>query len=764
MATITLAKDVRPDPSSWAEQVEPVEILWAWLREGWRYRIRQGNRRLITNQADYLEQMNREMELIISKDFVSYFLLVSDIVRWAKDNGIAVGPGRGSSAASLVCYLLRITEPDPLQFPLTDFTRFIDPTRVDLPDIDVDFDDKERYRVRQYAVKRWGEDCVANIGTFTKYKGKNSLTDVGRVFGVPMGPLEIVKGMIIERSGGDSRADASLRDTFDTFPPAAEVLAKYPALEKAILLEGNYRGMSTHAAGLVISDTPIADVCAMYTRDIHGRSVAAVSVDKKDAEYLGLMKIDVLGLTTMGELAEMLRLTGMSLEDLYALPLDDQLTFDAFMAADVIGVFQFEGRATRLICREVRPENIFELIHVNALSRPGPLFSGTTTEFIQIKRGLMEIPLIHPILDKIAAPTRGQIIYQEQVLHALGQFGGLPIGRVHDIRRIISQKLGEAQFNASSEDFITNAMALNGVSREVAAKVWERVVTSASYAFVYSHSLAYSIIGYWCQWFKQHYPTQFFQVKLGRTPDKDLPILVKDSERHKVHVKGVTLGASGTGWTSPRDGELVAGFETLPGVGEIVAAKIMARQEERGHPYSHPSDLLEVSGIGPKTLEKMLPLVNVDDPFGLRRLEEDMGRVRNWIREMGNLPVPTHTSDELLDVSEENCTFLGFVLERNYQDFVENQRARYGYEVKDILARMRRPDLKTSVVLRCVDDGDEDVYVRVNRYDFPRLKGRIDGIHVGRDMVLIRGRKSDKVAAFGISVQTKWLVSIDPND
>ena len=706
--------------------------------------------------------MHQETELVISKDFVSYFLLVSDIVRWAKDHGIAVGPGRGSSAASLVCYLLRITEPDPLQFPLTDFTRFIDPTRVDLPDIDVDFDDVRRHEVREYAVSRWGEESVANIGTFTKYKGRNSITDVGRVYAIPPGPLEVVKGVIIERSGGDSRADASLEDTFASFPPAAEVLALYPKLQMAVELEGNYRGMSTHAAGLVISDTPIADVCAMYSRLVHGRAISAVAVDKKDAEYLRLMKVDFLGLTTMGEIAEMMRLVGMTLEELYALPFDDELTFASFQRADVIGIFQFEGRATRLVCREVKPEDIYELIHVNALSRPGPLFSGTTTEFINIKRGLMGIPKIHPILDRIAAPTRGQIIYQEQVLHSLAEFGGLPVQRVHDIRKIISQKLGEAQFNASSENFITGAMERNNVSREVAFKVWERVVTSASYAFVYSHSLSYSIIGYWCQWFKQHYPTEFYQVKLGRTSDNQRPILVRDAERHGVRVKGVTLGKSAIGWTSPRQGELVAGYETLPGVGPVVAAKISKTEAERGG-FTQVEELLTVPGIGPATLAKMRPLINVDDPFGLRRLEEDMDRVRKWIPTAG-LPTPTHVSDELLDVSEVETVFLGFVLERNYQDYIENKRARYGTEVADIIKEMRRPDLKTSVVLRCVDDGDEDVYVRINRYDFPKLKSRIDGIVVGRDMVLVRGRKSDKVAAFGISVQTKWLVPIDPND
>lgn len=749
--------------------VEPLEILWAWLREGWNYRLRHGNIRLQTHQADYLAQMNREMELIVSKDFVSYFLLVSDIVRWAKDHGIAVGPGRGSSAASLVCYLLRITEPDPLQFPLTDFARFIDPTRIDLPDIDVDFDDVRRHEVREYAVNRWGPDCVANIGTFTKYKGKNSLADVGRVYGIPAGPLETVKGMIIERSGGDSRADASLEDTFAAFPTAAAVLVTYPALRMAIALEGNYRGMSTHAAGLVISDTPIADVCAMYTREDKqgGGILTVVAPNKYDAEYLGLMKVDVLGLTTMGEIAEMLRLTGMALEDLYAIPYDDPLTFSAFLRADVVGVFQFEGRATRLICRGVKPEDIYELINVNALSRPGPLFSGTTTEFINVKNGLLDTPKIHPILDRIAAPTRGQIIYQEQILRSLAEFGGLPVQRVHDIRRIISQKLGEAQFNASSEMFITNAMKLNRVPREVAAKVWERVVTSASYAFVYSHSLSYSIIGYWCQWFKQHFPTEFYQVKLGRASDASRPTLVKDAERHGVQVRGVTLGVSRIGWSSPEAGMLIAGYETLPGVGPVVARKIAETNEALGRAngfgLAMPEDLLNVPGIGAKTLDKMRPFLNVDDPFGLRRLHEDMDRVRKWIPTAG-LPSPTHGSDALLDVSNANVIFLGFVLERLYQDHVENERARYGTEVSEIIRNMKRPDLKTKVILRCIDDGDEDVYIRINRYDFPRLKDRIDRIVVGRDMVLARGRKSDAVVAFGISLQTKWIIPIDPQD
>ena len=750
---------------------DPEAELWKWLREGWKYRVRQGNSRMTRTDliADYTAEIELEMRLIVEKDFVSYFLLVADLVQWAKSQGIVVGPGRGSSAASLVCYLTRITEPDPLAFPMTDFSRFVDPTRIDLPDIDIDFEDARRHEVREYAVRRFGGGAyVANVGTFTKYKGKNSLDDVGRVFSIPSIDLAVVKGMIIERSGGDSRADASLLDTFDSFPSAKEILTRHPALKHAIALEGNYKSMSTHSAGLVISDQPIDDITATYTRTVKGREITAVAVNKYDAEYLGLMKIDALGLTTMGLISNMMRDIGMSLEELYQLPLDDPETIAAFTRADVIGIFQFEGRATRLVCREVKPTSVHELIDINALSRPGPLFSGTTTEYIRIKRGQMEQPKIHPIVDRISAPTRGQIIYQEQILHSLAEFGGLPVQRVHEIRRIISQKLGEAQFNTSMSNFVDNAMALHGVDRAVAEKVWERVVTSASYAFVYSHSLSYTIIGYWSMWFKVHHPTVFYRASLSRTKDVGWPALVKDAERHGVHVRGVTLGESGIGWKATEDGGIVAGYEQLPGCGPVMSQNVMrtlrAREEQGRGPFETAEDLLEVVGIGPKTLDKMRPLVNVSDPFGLARLERDMAATRKFIAVTPGLASPTHTSDDLLDIADTSTIFLGKVVERNYQDYVENKRARYGLDLKEILADMKSPHLKTSVVLRCVDDGDEDVYVRVNRFKFPSLKARIDGIRVGHDLILVRGRKNDKVAAFGISVQCDNVIVIDPDD
>lgn len=755
--------------------IEPEELLWAWLREGWKYRLSQGwtgpERR---GNQPYIDQINHEMSLIIAKEYPSYFLMVSDIVRWAKDRGIAVGPGRGSSAASVVCFLLRITEPDPLDFPLTDFSRFVDPTREDLPDIDVDFEDERRHEVRAYVEAKYGKEYVGNIGTFTKYKGKNALKDVQRVWRAKQGPgfksdLERLAGMIVERSGGDSRADAALGDTIDMFEGAREIRDKYPKeIGIAIDLEGNYRSMSTHSAGVVVATEPITDITAQYTREVKGRRITAVAVDKYDAEYVNLMKMDLLGLTTMGMLALALRFAGLSLEDLYRLPLDDPATLAAFHENDVIGVFQFEGRATRLVGRDLKPDNFLELIDINALSRPGPLFSGTTAEYIDVKHGRREATRIHPIIDKITAGTKGQIIYQEQILHALSDFGGLSVKRVHEIRRIISKKLGEAQFNTSARDFAANAAKMHGVTEELAMEVWSRVVTSASYAFVYSHSLAYTMIGYWCMWMKVHHPTAFYAAQLSKIKEEKWPRLIRDAEAHGVQIDGVDLNASGRTWAPvPGEQRVVAGFLQLNGVGDSLATKILAYREAAGGSFgaAPKSDvLLDVNGVGPAKLEGFRDQIDGDDPFGLMRVKMSLDSVRLAIAQRDiPLPVPNADSDKVLDAPADSTVyFVGMVKLKEYKDLLEDERQRTGEDIEDIRKRVKRPDLVNSCTLWCYDDGGEDVYVRITRFDFPKYRKALEEIREDIDVIWVEARKSK--GGFGASIYVKRLIVIDPED
>lgn len=754
-----------------ARVITSEDIIWSWLRQGWSYRIKHGNKAMRRNKQQYTDRINHEMALIKSKGFIDYFLLMSEAVRWAKDQGIPVGPARGSAAASLVCYLLRITEIDPLQFPLMMFERFIAPDREDIPDIDLDFDDERRHEVRQHLVDKYGPDRVGNIGTFTKYRGKNAIDDVARVYRVevPKYKADIVKSMIVERSGGDSRLDQSLVDTIEMFPAAKEIWDAYPELQYAGKLEGNYRGMSTHAAGIVVTNTAVSDVCALYTREVKGETISAVSVNKYDAEYLELMKLDFLGLKTMGMIRCALEMADLTLEDLYRVSIDDPETIDIFHRNDVIGIFQFEGRATRLVNRDVRPSHFMELSDINGLSRPGPLFSGTTAEYIRVKHGISQPTRYHPIIDEITESTKGQVIYQEQVLKALSDFGGLPVRRVHEIRKIISLKLGEAQFNASQQDFVDNAMKTHGVTRQVAESVWGRLVTSATYSFNIAHSVSYSMLAFWCAWLKAHFPTAFYAAQLRKTEEDGWGKLIKDAERHGISVRGVTPGLSRTVWAATGPSEIVAGWRQLHGVGQSTSDKIV--EFSRDNKVQTADDLLSIRGIGPKKIQQFREQMESDDPFGLYKTRDSLNAVREDIKERRiMLRLPSHTSDEILDVRGGKIVrWMGIVRLKEYKDVIEDERARTGKDLDQIRSELKRPDLPTSCTLHCYDDGDEDVYLRINRFDYPLYLDALQMIREGHDVVYAVARKSK--AGFGASMyivkagrNKPGLFVIDPDE
>jgi DNA polymerase-3 subunit alpha len=752
------------------EGLTAVEHIWAELRKGWAYRVRHGNKRMAAFKDQYVARLNHEMEQVTAKGFVDYFLMMSDLIIYAKENGVAVGPGRGSSASSFVCYLLRITEIDPLQFPLMLFERFMAPDRMDLPDIDTDFDDERRGLVRAYAVSRYGQDKVGNIANYTKFRGKSALKSVGRVFPkIPKFAIENAASMVIERSGGDSRLDAGLADTIEMFPVVREIFDKYPDLWKAVRLEGNYSGMSVHAAGLVITDRPINEVCAQYSRERKDpktgemHTVTVVSVDKKDGEYLGLMKADLLGLSTMGLIRIALDLAGLTLEDLYAIPITDPETIEGFRRNDVVGIFQFSGRATRLVNREVKPDDFGEITDINGLSRPGPLFSGTTADYIDIKMGRKRLDRVHPMWDEITASTKGQVIYQEQVLKALRDIGKIPVDRVGEIRKIISQKLGEAQFNKSAEDFVTGA-ASQGIKREQAMYMWGRLVTSATYSFVYAHSAAYALIGFWCMWLKIHHPFAFYTAALRKAADEDWAILIKDAGRHGVRVYGVDPNTSERDWVIAKDaeGQLIrAGWLQVPGIGTAKARAIEEWRDNQPRGGLAMEDLIQVKGIGPSMMGKILA-VDSTDPFGLHKVEKELNRLRAAIHdgEVG-LPGPTHTSDEVLDAtSGGRVVWIGKTRLIEYKDYIEDERARSGDDIEEIKKRMKDPHLPTGAVLHCYDDGDEDVYLRVHRTIYRRFKASLEGIELDRSLIVGVGKKSRN--SFGASIYLDKLYYLDP--
>lgn len=767
--TVTLPKAERlrfPTPDGFTSS----SLFRRWIRKGWKYRgfnlLPDGER------SKYKDRLRYEMRMIEGKDFVDYFLLLSDAVSWAKDNGIPVGPARGSAAASLVCYLLRITEVDPLQFPTMMFERFIDATREDPPDIDLDFADDRRDEVRLYLISKYGENRVGNIGNFVRYRGKNAVNDVARVYRIPKYETERVNALVVERSGGDSRFDASLEDTVGMFPEAAEVFERHPNLRQAMRLEGNMRGMSVHAAGLVVGASPLTDVCAVYSKTSgkDKRQLKVLSIDKYDAEYLEILKIDALGLSTMGMIAIVLELSGMTLEQLYAIPLDDPDTLAAFKRNDVVGVFQFEGRATRLVNYDVRPDNFLELADVNALSRPGPLFSGVTSNYVDVKHGRREAEHLHEVVDRFTDFTKGQIVYQEQILNIIKEIGGFPVTKLAGIRRIISKKLGEGQFQKMYDDFVAGADERYGISPDLAKTIWGRMVTSAQYSFNVAHAISYSMIAYWCMYLKIHYPAEFYTATLRKSNDEAVTLrLMKDAIKHGIRVSPPDLGRSGVTWDLEKlswDGkpEIVAGFSQVHGIGEKMAAEIIRTIEAEELDIENGwGELLKVKGIGEKKLATIRDFAEDEDPFGLDKTRKTLAKVREAAK-TGQLPIPfpTHASGDLDPQDEvKRVIYWGMVRLIEYKDLLEDERAKSGDEIEDIKARIKGADKVKSCTLHTYDDGDEDVYLRFNRWKFPRFARQLAAIRPGHDVVVAIGQKRK---GFGVSLQVDKLFVIDPED
>jgi DNA polymerase-3 subunit alpha len=758
--------------------LDSAELLLKWCRFGWKYR--HIGDMPPEAQTWYADRVKYEYGLIVDRDFQDVFLVVSDAIRYAKDHGIAVGPGRGSVAASVVGWLLRIHEINPRNHPGLLFERFLDATRADPPDIDTDFDPTRRHEVREYLEAKYGRESVGQVGNFIRYLGKNALVDVARVYNVPHAAKNIVANLLPVRSGGDSRFDATLEDTERMFPAAAKVFENFPDLRKAIALEGDVRGMSVHAAGLVVTNGPLTDICAIYEKD----GVQVMGVDKYGVEDLGGIKLDFLGLTTMAVISRTLDATGLTLNDLYAIPLDDEGTLQGFRDVDVVGCFQFEGRATRLVTRDVQPRDFTELSDVNALSRPGPLFSSTTFRYIDIRHGREEIEHLHPIVDAITERTKGQIIYQEQILQILRDIGGFDWFSVGQIRRIISKKVGEAAFQMSWEKFKAGSQELHDMEEKLADKLWKLMVTSGTYSFVTAHAVCYTLIGYWCMWLKKHYPLEFYAASLAFAGDAEQEFkLMQDAQNHGYKIHPPRLELSRSQWVGVPGLGLVAGWQQVPRIGEKLATRIDEYLGSwpvlDGEPLRPGSwqELKAVSGLGDKKIHDMELFSLADDPFGLKITERKMRGVFRWLRQQHRIPRPTHSGAEVAAIpmaegygatalesvkfrKGPRVIYAGVVKERNMQDVVENRRSRTGASEEEIIATLKRPDLLEYCSLRCFDNTEEEVYLRINRFDFPKLKRTIESIAVGHDVVIAVG---NRIAGFGTPVMVSQLYVVDPD-
>ena len=459
----------------------------------------------------YKERLKEELQVIEDKNFASYFLVVSDMVNWAKQNEILVGPGRGSAAGSLVCYLLGITDVDPIKFDLL-FFRFINPERNDFPDIDTDFMDRRRGEVKEYLRKKFKH--VASISTYTYFKDKGVVRDVARAFLVPLGEVNKVLKNIESFEEYENSSDTE------------EFRKKYPEVTKyASMLRGKIRSNGMHAAGVVVAKDDISKYVPIETRkdpddSVSGR-IPVVAYDMEQTADLGLIKLDVLGLKTLSVIDDAIKMIETNEKkkiDLHSLTLDDPKVFDMLSNGFTKGVFQAEATPYTNLLMKMGVNTFEDLAASNALVRPGAM-NTVGGSYIRRKKGEEMITYAHPIMHEFTERTYGVIIYQEQVMQACVYLGGMSWADADKVRKIIGKKKDAKEFDQYKEQFISGAS--KHITPEDAQKLWHDFEAHAGYSFNRSHAIAYSMLSYYTAWLKYYYPLEFMFAILKNEKDKD---------------------------------------------------------------------------------------------------------------------------------------------------------------------------------------------------------------------------------------------------
>lgn len=463
---------------------------------------------LDSGDQTYIDRLNEELQVIKDKDFSSYFLVVSDMINWAKTNDIMVGPGRGSAAGSLVCYLLGITTVDPIKYDLL-FFRFINPERNDFPDIDTDFMDRRRNEVKEYLRKKFKN--VASISTYQFFKDKGVIRDAARVFRVPLGEVnKALKGI----------------ETFEDYesnPNAEWFREKYPEVtEYASRLRGRIRAAGVHAAGVVVANESISKYAPIETRSENGgERVPVIAYDMESAADIGLIKLDVLGLKTLSVIDDTIKMIEERYNkkiDLSAIPLDDHLVYQDLSQGYTKGVFQAEATPYTNLLIKMGVDSFEDLVASNALVRPGAM-NTVGAEYVARKNGQKMIEYVHPIMQPFTQRTYGVIIYQEQVMQACVHLGGMSWSEADKVRKIIGKKKDAKEFDVFKDKFISGAT--KHISSEAAEHLWHDFEAHAGYSFNRSHAVAYSMLGYWTAWLKHYYPLEFVFALLKNEGDKD---------------------------------------------------------------------------------------------------------------------------------------------------------------------------------------------------------------------------------------------------
>ncbi|WP_138435502.1 DNA polymerase III subunit alpha [Marinobacter shengliensis] len=526
-------------------------------------------------REEYYKRLKFELDIIIQMGFPGYFLIVMDFIKWAKNNGVPVGPGRGSGAGSLVAYALLITDLDPLEYDLL-FERFLNPERVSMPDFDVDFCMEGRDRVIEYTAEKYGREAVSQIITFGTMAAKAVVRDVARVQGKSYGladklskliPFEV--GMTLNKA---IEQEPQLKEFLEQDEEAQEIW------EMALKLEGVCRNAGKHAGGVVIAPTKITDFSPLYCDDEGGSLVT--QFDKGDVEDAGLVKFDFLGLRTLTIIKWALHMInprrqaqGQSELDIATIPLEDKRSFELLKKAETTAVFQLESRGMKDLIRRLQPDSLEDMIALVALFRPGPLQSGMVDDFIDRKHGRQPLSYPHPDyqyegLKPVLEPTYGVILYQEQVMQIAQVMAGYTLGNADMLRRAMGKKKPEEM--AKQKAFFLEGCANNGIDETLAENIFDLVEKFAGYGFNKSHSAAYALVSYQTLWLKAHYPAEFMAAVLTadmQNTDK-VVTLVEECRNMKLDLLVPDVSRSAYTFTVNDDGQIVYGLGAIKGLGE----------------------------------------------------------------------------------------------------------------------------------------------------------------------------------------------------
>ncbi|KKU99344.1 MAG: DNA polymerase III, alpha subunit, DNA polymerase III subunit alpha, partial [Candidatus Jorgensenbacteria bacterium GW2011_GWC1_48_8] len=548
------------------------------------------------------ERLSHEIDVIEKTGFVDYFLIVQDFVNWAKNHGIVVGPGRGSAAGSIVSYILGITDVDPLKYDLL-FERFLNPDRIQVPDIDIDFTDTRRDEVLAYIKDKYGADKVAQIITFGTMMARAAVRDAGRALGLPYGFCDQIAKLIpfnvpLKQS---IAAVPELKKMMDENEDAKKIL------EAAIKLEGTARHASVHACGIVISSYPLVNFVPLQ-RAPQGDDAIITQFEMHSIEDLGLLKIDLLGLKNLTIIEKTLRLVkdlhGIDI-DINNLLLDDKKTFELFQSAEMTGVFQLESSGMRRYLKELKPTELEDIIVMISLYRPGPM--ELIPLYIKRKFGREKVTYIHPRLEPILEKTYGVGIYQEQMMRIARDLAGFTLAEADTLRKAIGKKI--KKLLDEQKEKLLNGLVANGIDKKTANQIWELFPPFARYGFNKSHGAAYALISYRTAYLKANFPVEFMTslLNISGSDVERVNFLINEAKRLKIKVLPPDVNLSLQDFTVDQ-GNIRFGLLAIKNLG-VNIVEVVIDERSRGGPFQNFSEFLnriQHRDLNKKSLESLI--------------------------------------------------------------------------------------------------------------------------------------------------------------